>query len=295
MATYSGGFMRRISDLISQPLRPIPRNSYVSVRKKAIVRSGEPQIPISVPEHNNNQSTSARDNTTTTATNCWSCFVMFWAECFVGWGSCSIKEIKRQYFYDHDLDDLEMQTVRYKPEGLDQLCRATKFTKKELQLMYRGFKQECPSGLVNEDTFKDIYAQFFPQGDSSHYAHYVFNSFDTDHNGSITFEEFVTGLSVLSRGTLHEKLNWAFNLYDINGDGFITRDEMLLIVQSIYDMMGKYSEPTLEDVTPQEHVERVFLKMDLNKDGMVTIDEFIESCRRDETITKSMHVFDTIL
>ncbi|XP_072026687.1 A-type potassium channel modulatory protein KCNIP1-like isoform X8 [Amphiura filiformis] len=203
-------------------------------------------------------------------------------------------------FTDHDLDDLEMQTVRYKPEGLDQLCRATKFTKKELQLMYRGFKQECPSGLVNEDTFKDIYAQFFPQGgkssyDSSHYAHYVFNSFDTDHNGSITFEEFVTGLSVLSRGTLHEKLNWAFNLYDINGDGFITRDEMLLIVQSIYDMMGKYSEPTLEDVTPQEHVERVFLKMDLNKDGMVTIDEFIESCRRDETITKSMHVFDTIL
>jgi len=24
--------------------------------------------------------------------------------------------------------------------------------------------QECPSGVVKEDTFKDIYAQFFPQG-----------------------------------------------------------------------------------------------------------------------------------
>lgn len=24
--------------------------------------------------------------------------------------------------------------------------------------------QECPSGVVNEETFKDIYAQFFPQG-----------------------------------------------------------------------------------------------------------------------------------
>jgi len=24
--------------------------------------------------------------------------------------------------------------------------------------------QECPSGVVNEDTFKYIYAQFFPQG-----------------------------------------------------------------------------------------------------------------------------------
>lgn len=24
--------------------------------------------------------------------------------------------------------------------------------------------QECPSGVVNEETFKEIYAQFFPQG-----------------------------------------------------------------------------------------------------------------------------------
>lgn len=30
--------------------------------------------------------------------------------------------------------------------------------------MYRGFKQECPSGIVNEQSFKEIYSQFFPQG-----------------------------------------------------------------------------------------------------------------------------------
>ena len=42
---------------------------------------------------------------------------------------------------DHDLDDTEMQVVRYKPEGLDSLCKKTKFSRKELQVMYRGFKQ----------------------------------------------------------------------------------------------------------------------------------------------------------
>lgn len=26
------------------------------------------------------------------------------------------------------------------------------------------FPQECPSGVVNEETFKHIYAQFFPHG-----------------------------------------------------------------------------------------------------------------------------------
>ena len=53
--------------------------------------------------------------------------------------------------------------------------------------------------------------------DSASYAHYVFNAFDQDHSGSISFEEFVMGLSLLARGSLHDKLQWAFNLYDVNG------------------------------------------------------------------------------
>nr|XP_019918119.1 Kv channel-interacting protein 4 isoform X4 [Crassostrea gigas] len=197
---------------------------------------------------------------------------------------------------DHDLEDLEMQVVRYKPEGLDVLCRKSKFTRKELQIMYRGFKQvECPTGIVNEETFKEIYAQFFPQGDSSAYAHYVFNTFDHDRNGSLSFEEFVMGLSVLSRGTLQERLQWAFNLYDINGDGFITKDEMTDIVSAIYEMMGRFSEPMVDENTTKEHVERVFHKMDINRDGVITFDEFMETCRRDENITKGMAIFDTVL
>ena len=51
-------------------------------------------------------------------------------------------------FIDHDIDDLEMQVVRYKPEGLDVLCKNTKFTKKELQIMYRGFKQVRTTDLI---------------------------------------------------------------------------------------------------------------------------------------------------
>ncbi|XP_064602050.1 Kv channel-interacting protein 1-like isoform X3 [Liolophura sinensis] len=196
---------------------------------------------------------------------------------------------------DHDIDDLEMQVVRYKPEGLDILCRNTKFTRKELQIMYRGFKQECPTGLVNEETFKEIYAQFFPQGDSSSYAHYVFNTFDHDRNGSISFEEFVMGLSVLARGSLQERLEWAFHLYDINGDGIITKEEMMDIVSAIYDMMGRFTEPQIDEGTARDHVNRVFQKMDMNKDGVISLDEFMDTCRRDENITKGMSLFDTVL
>uniref|UniRef100_A0A8C3SQC8 Potassium voltage-gated channel interacting protein 3 n=1 Tax=Chelydra serpentina TaxID=8475 RepID=A0A8C3SQC8_CHESE len=176
--------------------------------------------------------------------------------------------------------DLELSSVRHQPEGLDQLQELTKFSKKELQSLYRGFKNECPSGLVDEDTFKLIYAQFFPQGDASMYAHFLFNAFDVDRNGAICFEDFVVGLSILLRGTVHEKLNWAFNLYDINKDGYITKEEMLAIMKSIYDMMGRYTYPILRDDAPVEHVEKFFQKMDRNRDGVVTIEEFLETCQK---------------
>lgn len=63
---------------------------------------------------------------------------------------------------------------------------------------------------------------------------------------------------MLSRGTLHERLQWIFKLYDVNGDGTITKDGMLNIVTAIYEMMGRYTDPSIDENTAKEHVERVF-------------------------------------
>uniref|UniRef100_A0A8C8DI14 Potassium voltage-gated channel interacting protein 2 n=1 Tax=Oryzias sinensis TaxID=183150 RepID=A0A8C8DI14_9TELE len=156
-------------------------------------------------------------------------------------------------------DDFELSTVCHRPESMDKLEELTKFTKKELQVLYRGFKNECPSGVVNEDNFKTIYSQFFPQGDSSMYAHFLFEAFDTNKNGSVSFEE------------------------------------MLDIMKSIYDMMGKCTYPSMQEDAPIEHVESFFQKMDQNKDGVVTIEEFIESCKKDENIMQSMQLFDNVI
>ncbi|XP_051993300.1 Kv channel-interacting protein 4 isoform X1 [Xyrauchen texanus] len=195
---------------------------------------------------------------------------------------------------DNEDEEQESTPVRYHPENLEQLLSQTHFTRQELQLLYRGFKsvRDCPSGVVNEDTFKNIYALFFPLGDSSKYAHFLFNAFDKDQNGSLSFEELVCDLSVLLRGTTEEKLNWAFNLYDINKDGQITKEEMLDILKSIYDLMGKSIHPRLKEEALKQHVQTFFHKMDINKDGAITIDEFIDCCEKDENIMQSLKIFD---
>jgi len=73
-----------------------------------------------------------------------------------------------------------------------------------------------------------------------------------------SFQEFVQGLSVLARGSVHDKLLWAFSLYDTNGDGVITREEMLDIVSAVYELMGKYANPCVDETTAADHVEKVF-------------------------------------
>ena len=47
--------------------------------------------------------------------------------------------------------------------------------------MYRGFKAHCPNGIVKEDTFKIIYAQFFPQGGKK-----IFVVFSKSHSKEIS-------------------------------------------------------------------------------------------------------------
>uniref|UniRef100_A0ABD2WB71 EF-hand domain-containing protein n=1 Tax=Trichogramma kaykai TaxID=54128 RepID=A0ABD2WB71_9HYME len=102
-------------------------------------------------------------------------------------------------------------------------------------------------------------------------------------------------MSILSRGSLEEKLRWTFSLYDINGDGCITREEMTDIVTAVYELMGKFADPNLNQNHEgvRQRVDRMFQKMDGNKDGVVTLSEFLEACNADPQITGGITNLET--
>ena len=55
---------------------------------------------------------------------------------------------------------------------------------------------------------------------------------DHDGSGELDFEEFVSGMSKFSSSEDREaKLRFAFKIYDINNDGFISNGELYQVIK----------------------------------------------------------------
>ncbi|NWI70555.1 EFCB1 protein, partial [Todus mexicanus] len=84
----------------------------------------------------------------------------------------------------------------------------------------------------------------------------VFRTFDRDHNSYISVLEWVEGLSVFLRGTLEERIKYCFEVYDLNGDGYISREEMFQMLKNSldYDHDGKLSFMDFEKAVRDENL-----------------------------------------
>ncbi len=59
----------------------------------------------------------------------------------------------------------------------------------------------------------------------------IFNAFDKRNDGVIRIDEWISGLSILLRGTLDERISFSFFIYDLNADGAITKDEIFVLLR----------------------------------------------------------------
>jgi serine/threonine-protein phosphatase 2B regulatory subunit len=92
--------------------------------------------------------------------------------------------------------------------------------------------------------------------------------FDEDGGGDVDFQEFVSGLSAFSsKGNMEQKLHFAFKVYDIDRDGYISNGELFIVLKM---MVGS----NLKDQQLQQIVDKTIMEADLDRDGKISFEEF---------------------
>ncbi|CAH8620354.1 unnamed protein product [Dicrocoelium dendriticum] len=160
------------------------------------------------------------------------------------------------------------------------LAAKTHFTEAQIRKWYKEFIKDCPSGLLNHATFLNMYTQFFPDGKARAFYDHLFRTFDQDASGNIDFSEFLTAISITQSGSPEEKLDLAFQLYDIDRNGTIEESEMTQIITAIHLMVGETDQHG--ENSPAERTKAIFAKMDTNADRLLTKEEFIKGCLNDQ-------------
>ncbi|XP_015282825.1 PREDICTED: guanylyl cyclase-activating protein 3 [Gekko japonicus] len=152
---------------------------------------------------------------------------------------------------------------------------------------YNKFMKDCPSGQLSLYECKAFLGLHGMNSEAEYYVDQVFNTFDLNKDGFIDFLEFIAGINLIIRGKIDQKLKWYFKLYDADGNGAIEKKELLKIFRAVQAITG-YSE-----TTPEEFTEMVFKKIDINHDGELSLEEFVNGVESDGNLLKMISkIFD---
>ena len=142
-------------------------------------------------------------------------------------------------------------------------------TKSEKENIGKIFKaiDKNGDGKLSKEEILDGYDQFFGKLQDKVEIEKMFDAVDIDKSGFIDYSEFVVAAMNEKNLLTNEKLQSAFKMFDKDGSGFISSDEIKEILG-----FGK----TLSE----EAVNEIIKQVDANGDGEISFEEFSAMMKR---------------
>jgi Ca2+-binding EF-hand superfamily protein len=124
----------------------------------------------------------------------------------------------------------------------------------------------------------------FPDLNEDSPVDHLFRSYDRDRSGSISFEEFIIYLSITAPTQTEQDpekiIEVTFALYDENGDGTLTADELKRGMKDTFRLLGHDVESEKFKSVIDHRVKKLFDAADVNNDGQITLEEIKEAVKK---------------
>ena len=120
------------------------------------------------------------------------------------------------------------------------------------------------------------------QGDF--HADSLFRVFDIDSSGTMDFTEYMLAINSTSLNSPEDKLKWMFDVFDKDGGGTISSEEIDVVLQGLFEMSGKdFEDNDLDQVTRD-----IMDAIDADGDGEVTKAEFVRNAMKCQSISRML-------
>lgn len=157
-----------------------------------------------------------------------------------------------------------IQQRNQRKQALDEFAKDNSIKPESIKNAYKRFQatDKDKSGLIDYTEFCEIL-----QIDPSPQCEKLFQMFDKDRSGQIDVREFMIGLSNFTGAGKDEKLKFAFAVFDEDGNGVITKQELIKILKS--------NHMASNDAEVSRKAETIMMQADKDGDGVITFDEFV--------------------
>ncbi|XP_023220522.1 EF-hand calcium-binding domain-containing protein 1-like [Centruroides sculpturatus] len=164
-------------------------------------------------------------------------------------------------------------------EKLNGRCH---FNRAEIKMLIDIYREVCGHSVMDKATFIDFLQNTFDMTDDP-VIERIFRIFNKSNNGKISVEEWIQGLSVFLCGTMEEKMNFCFRVYDLGGNGCISREDLYSLLKH---RIQKTGDEDPEDVT-KDFIDMIIDKMDYDRDDHLSFSDYKKSVQQEPLLLQA--------
>jgi serine/threonine-protein phosphatase 2B regulatory subunit len=159
------------------------------------------------------------------------------------------------------------------------MAHTTNFDRDEVEALSKKFAEVATRDAghpttITLDEFTEALSAVSVDETDSDILKRLFTLFDSDGSGTINFKQYISGLALLTKGSLKDQIAFSFKLFDLENTGEISQDEMKKMLTAMNSTCSFFGDDGMSSADIDTTVAEIWEKCNVTGTGL----NYVEYC-----------------